>query len=47
MKIYNDYFGQFGGRYVAEILRGPLDELEKFFIDAMNDKIAGVKNMYI
>lgn len=38
MKIYNDYFGQFGGRYVAEILRGPLDELEKYYIDAMNDE---------
>jgi tryptophan synthase beta chain len=25
---YNDYFGTFGGRYVAEILRTPLDELE-------------------
>lgn len=38
MKIYNDYFGRFGGRYVAEILRGPLDELETHFIDAMNDQ---------
>jgi len=38
MKIYNDYFGQFGGRYVAEILRGPLDELETHYIEAMNDK---------
>ena len=37
MKIYNDYFGQFGGRYVAEILRGPLDELEKHYIEAMKD----------
>jgi tryptophan synthase beta chain len=26
--MYNDYFGDFGGRYVAEILRTPLDELE-------------------
>lgn len=37
MQIYNDYFGQFGGRYVAEILRGPLDELEEHFKKAMND----------
>jgi len=25
--VYNDYFGPFGGRYVAEVLRAPLDEL--------------------
>ena len=37
MEIYNDYFGQFGGRYVAEILRGPLDELEEHFKEAMSD----------
>jgi tryptophan synthase beta chain len=38
MDIYNDYFGEFGGRYVAEILRGPLDELEENFKKAMGDK---------
>ena len=37
MEIYNDYFGQFGGRYVAENLRGPLDELEISFKEAMAD----------
>src|SRR6056297_755758 len=36
-KVYNDYFGEFGGRYVAEVLRGPLDELEEAFVDAMAD----------
>jgi tryptophan synthase beta chain len=36
-EIYNDYFGEFGGRYVAEVLRTPLDELETAFVEAMND----------
>jgi len=27
-RIYNDFFGIFGGRYVSELLRTPLDELE-------------------
>ncbi len=31
------YFGEFGGRYVAEVLRGPLDELEAGFHQAMAD----------
>lgn len=31
------YFGEFGGRYVAEVLRGPLDELEAGFQKAMAD----------
>ena len=35
--IYNDYFGEFGGRYVAEVLRAPLDELERAFVTAMGD----------
>jgi tryptophan synthase beta chain len=34
---YNDYFGEFGGRYVAEVLRAPLDELEQAFLSAMDD----------
>ena len=34
---YHDYFGSFGGRYVAEILRTPLDELEAAFRGAVND----------
>ena len=33
----NDYFGEFGGRYVAEVLRRPLDELDVAFRDAMSD----------
>jgi tryptophan synthase beta chain len=36
-EIYHDYFGEFGGRYVAEVLRTPLDELQEAFVDAMND----------
>jgi len=36
--IYNDFFGSFGGRYVAEVLRTPLDELERAFIEAMEDE---------
>ena len=36
-EIYHDYFGEFGGRYVAEVLRTPLDELEEAFVDAMSD----------
>jgi len=36
-KVYNDYFGEFGGRYVAEVLRTPLDELEAAFVGAMGD----------
>ena len=34
--IYNDYFGDFGGRYVAEILRTPLDELEIAWRESMD-----------
>lgn len=37
MKIYNNFFGEYGGRYVAEILRGPLDSLESAYLDAMAD----------
>ncbi|MBU8913012.1 MAG: tryptophan synthase subunit beta [Spirochaetales bacterium] len=36
-EVYNDYFGQFGGRYVAEVLRTPLDELQAAFVEAMDD----------
>ncbi len=34
---YNDYFGEFGGRYVAEVLRGPLDELQHEFCAVLDD----------
>ena len=37
-QIYNDFFGEFGGRYVAEVLRSPLDELETAFVDALADE---------
>ena len=37
-KLYNDYFGIFGGKYVAETLRPPLEELEKEWKKAMKDK---------
>ncbi|MCR5218270.1 tryptophan synthase subunit beta [Treponema sp.] len=33
----NGFFGQFGGKYVAEVLRRPLDELETEFRKAMSD----------
>jgi tryptophan synthase beta chain len=36
--VFNDFFGPFGGRYVAEVLRAPLDELEREFIAAMADQ---------
>ncbi|MEX2445204.1 MAG: tryptophan synthase subunit beta [Alkalispirochaeta sp.] len=29
------YFGEFGGRYVAEVLRGPLDQLDEAFQEAI------------
>lgn len=38
MKVYNDYFGVFGGRYVAEVLRSPLDALERVFCRAIEDE---------
>ena len=37
MEYYHDYFGEFGGKYVAEILRAPLDELEAAFLASMAD----------
>jgi tryptophan synthase beta chain len=36
--VYNNFFGAFGGRYVAEVLRAPLDELEREFQAAMADR---------
>jgi tryptophan synthase beta chain len=35
--LYNDFFGPFGGRYVAEMLRPALDELERGWKTAMSD----------
>jgi len=37
MKLYNDFFGEYGGRYTAEVLRPPLEELEKAFLAAAGD----------
>ena len=34
----NGFFDDFGGKYVAEVLRCPLDELEKAFNEAMKDE---------
>ena len=34
---YPDYFGKFGGQYVAEVLRAPLEELQKEFLQASED----------
>ena len=31
------FFGEFGGRYVAEVLRGALDDLEEAFLAAVSD----------
>ena len=33
----NGFFGRFGGRYVAEILRRPIEELEEAFNTCMKD----------
>lgn len=33
----NGFFGEFGGKYVAEVLRTPLDELQVAFDDAIKD----------
>ncbi len=35
---YKQYFGEFGGRYVAEVLRPSLDALENEFLDICKDK---------
>ena len=34
---YQDFFGEFGGRYAAEVLRTPLDELEAAYREAIAD----------
>jgi tryptophan synthase beta chain len=34
---YNSYFGDFGGRYVAEALKPSLDALEKEFLNILDD----------
>jgi len=37
MRRYNDFFGAYGGRYVAEMLRSPLDELQAAFLEAAEE----------
>jgi tryptophan synthase beta chain len=37
MDTDHDYFGEFGGKYVAETLRAPLEELETAFLACMAD----------
>ncbi len=37
MQVVHDFFGRFGGKYVAETLRTPLDELEESFKLAIHD----------
>ena len=37
MQVVHDFFGSFGGKYVAETLRTPLDELEEAFTQALED----------
>jgi tryptophan synthase beta chain len=37
MDTYHDYFGEFGGKYVAETLRAPLEELEAAFLSCIAD----------
>jgi len=52
MKKYNDFFGRFGGRYVAEVLREPLKELEeaykKYIVDSdFNEELATFAKEFI
>ncbi len=35
---YSQYFGEFGGRYVAEVLRPSLELMEKEFLDIIEDR---------
>lgn len=35
---YNDFFGSYGGRYVAEVLRVPLEELEEAYRHIVQDE---------
>jgi tryptophan synthase beta chain len=37
MRKYNDFFGAYGGRFVAEMLRAPLDDLQEAFLEAASD----------
>ncbi|MBI9107545.1 MAG: tryptophan synthase subunit beta [Spirochaetales bacterium] len=37
MSKYNNFFGDYGGRYVPEVLRLPLAELEAAYVEAIED----------
>jgi tryptophan synthase beta chain len=39
VKTMDQFFGRFGGRYVAEVLRGALDELESAYLEAAADPV--------
>jgi tryptophan synthase beta chain len=38
VQLYNDFFGSYGGKYVAEILRTPLDMLKEEWLKAMSSR---------
>lgn len=38
MKLVDHFFGPYGGRYVPEVLREPLEELEQAYVEAMKDQ---------
>jgi len=38
MKLVEHFFGPYGGRYVPEVLREPLEELEEAYKEAMEDQ---------
>ena len=37
MTILNPFFGKYGGQYVPEVLIPALDQLEKTFVEAIDD----------
>ncbi len=37
-EVFNDHFGDYGGRYVPEVLRTALSELEEAFVSLMRDR---------
>lgn len=39
MEEYRQFFGDFGGRYVPEVLREPLIQLEKAYLEATEDPV--------
>ncbi len=52
MKNHNNYFGELGGRYVADMLQAPLEELEQAFEEARHtphflDHLARMQKEYV